>query len=176
MQEHQVVVVALFSRDLPARIAGLLLPHDIEMVGMQFNRSEDDGFWWIHLSVRTKSDERLEFLTKRLNRLIDVQRVVVLEQDCPRRQSVYVRLNPDAADLKQIWSLVTRFDAEVLDIDEAGTMLHLNASPDRCVNFISMLRPHNIIEVVASAISAARPQARISRGGAQRTAAVRARA
>lgn len=97
MPEHLLAVVAGPGRQVPTRVTGLLLPPDIEITGMQFSHPPDSALWWIQLGVRVASPEGLELLIKRLNRLIDVLRVVTLEPDGHRRQSVYVRLRPAAA-------------------------------------------------------------------------------
>ncbi|MCP9953582.1 hypothetical protein [Actinomadura madurae] len=134
-------------------MTGLLLPPDIEITGMQFSHPPDSALWWIQLGVRVASPEGLELLIKRLNRLIDVLRVVTLEPDGHRRQSVYVRLRPAAGDLAQIGELVRWFHAETLELTAEAVVLHLTAAPGQCSAFVSMLRPHGVVEAVTSAVS-----------------------
>jgi acetolactate synthase I/III small subunit len=78
MPAHLLAVVAGPGRDVPSRVAGLLLPSDIDVIGMQFSRPPGSGLWWIQLTVDVPSLERLELLTKRLNRLVDVLKVRTL--------------------------------------------------------------------------------------------------
>jgi acetolactate synthase I/III small subunit len=160
MPEHLLAVVAGPGRDVPARVTGLTLPSDIEIIEMQFSHPPDSGLWWIQLAVRVSSPERLELLTKRLNRLVHVRRVVTLEPDGHRRQSVYVRLRLDTADLVQIGQLVRWFRAETLELTAEAMALHLAAAPDQCLAFVSMLRPHGVVEVVTGAVSGFRTGAR----------------
>jgi acetolactate synthase-1/3 small subunit len=62
-------------------VAGLALPSDIVVVGMQFSHPPGSPLWLIHLTVSVPSERQLELLTKRLNRLVDVRRVVRLEAE-----------------------------------------------------------------------------------------------
>lgn len=171
MPEHLLAVVAGPGRDVPARVTGLLMPLDVEVIGMQFSHPPDSELWWIQLTVRIASSTRLELLVKRLNRLVDVLRVVVLEPGGHRRQSVYVRLRPEVADLGQVGELARWFHAETLELNAEILVLHLTAAPDQCEAFVSMLRPHGIVEVVRSAVSGfragGRPASRLSRRTAQ---------
>ncbi|RYF59816.1 MAG: hypothetical protein EOO27_08030 [Comamonadaceae bacterium] len=160
MSEHQLVVVTGPGRDVPARVAGMLLPLDIEITNMQFSRQSDPDLWWIQLAVRVPSQERLEFLTKRLNRLVDVTRVVTVGSTGHRRQSIYVRLRPDVTDLVHIGELTRMFGAETLELNSEGMLLFLTATPERCTDFESMLRLHGVMEVMTSAVSAFRTGSR----------------
>ncbi|HJP72849.1 MAG TPA: ACT domain-containing protein [Pseudonocardiaceae bacterium] len=99
------------GRDVPARAAGLRLPMDVEIVSMQVSHPPDSNMWWIQLAVRVPATERLELLTKRLNRLVDVHQVVTLKQNVHVRQS----LRSHTADLVKIGELVRWFGAEMLE-------------------------------------------------------------
>lgn len=171
MSEHLLAVVAGPGRDVPARVTGLLMPFDVEVIGMQLSHPPDSELWWIQLSVRVASSARLELLVKRLNRLVDVLRVVALEPGGHRRQSAYVRLRPETADLAQVGELARWFHAETLELTAEVLVLHLTAAPDQCEAFVSMLRPHGIVEVVTSAVSGlrtgGRPTSRLPRPTAQ---------
>ena len=79
MREHHLFIVAGPARRVPARVALLLMPLDVEIVEIRFSRHPDSGFWWIRLAVRVASSAQLALLTARLNRLVDVHRVVTAD-------------------------------------------------------------------------------------------------
>lgn len=153
MPEHLLAVVACPGRQVLARVAGLVLPSGIEIMGMQCSHPPGSGLWWIQLTVRVSSREGLELLTKRLNRLVDVRRVVILEPDGHRTQSMYIRLQTAAADLVRISELIREFSVEIVEATAESTVLHVSASPGRCSTFVSMVRPYGVVEVVMSAVS-----------------------
>lgn len=153
MPEYLIAVVAGQGRQVLAQVAGLLLPPSIEIVGMQCSHPPDSGLWGIQLTVRVSSRDGLELLTKRLNRLIDVRRVVILEPDEHRTQSMYITLQTEAAGLVHISELVRLFPVEIVERSAESMVLYLSASPDRCSSFLSMVRPYGVAEVVTSAVS-----------------------
>lgn len=75
MHLHELDVVAQPGRDLPSRVAGLLLPLDVEVTALAFTQTQHPDGWHIQLSVRTTSDSGVELLRKRLHRLVGVRRV-----------------------------------------------------------------------------------------------------
>jgi acetolactate synthase-1/3 small subunit len=160
MSEHLISVLAGPGRDVPARAAGLRLPMDVEIVSMQVSHPPDSNMWWIQLAVRVPATERLELLTKRLNRLVDVHQVVTLKQNVHLRQSVYVSLRSHTADLVEVGELARWFGAEMLELGNEALVLHLTATPERCHAFASLLRPHGVIEIVTNAVSGFRAHPR----------------
>jgi acetolactate synthase-1/3 small subunit len=170
MPEFELVVVAAPGRDVPARVTTLLLPPDIEMIGMQFSHPPDSEVWWVQLAVRVPSRERLELLIGRLNRLVDVFNVVVLDPDDDCRQSVYVRTVTAPTDLIRIVELTARFHAEIVETHTDAMVLHLNATPEQCATFVSTLRYRGAVEVTTNDASGfsteSRPTSRPPRAAA----------
>ena len=152
MPEFELVVVAAPGRDVPARVTTLLLPPDIEMIGMQFSHPPDSEVWRVQLAVRVPSRERLVLLIGRLNRLVDVFNVVMLDPDEHCGQSVYVRVVTAPTDLIRIVELTARFHAEIVETHTDAMVLHLNATPDQCATFISTLRSRGLVEVMTDAV------------------------
>ncbi|WP_041311619.1 hypothetical protein [Mycobacterium sp. JS623] len=152
MPEFELEIVAAPGRDVPARVTTLLLPPDIEMISMQFSHPPNSELWWVHLAVHAPSRERLELLIGRLNRLVDVFNVTMLDPDERCTQSVYVRTVTAPTDLIRIVELTARFHAEIVETHTDAMVLHLNATPDQCATFISALRSHGVVEVMTDAV------------------------
>lgn len=102
MQEHKLVVVAGPGRLVPARVAAVLIPQDTEMTSLQFFHPPDSDQWWIHLTVRVPTRQRLEFVAKRLTALIDVYRVAIVDTEETRRCPVDAHSRPDQAEVVAI--------------------------------------------------------------------------
>ncbi|MDV6212773.1 hypothetical protein R3Q08_31455 [Rhodococcus erythropolis] len=156
MTEYQLIVFTAPGRGVPVRITNLLLPSDIEVVGMQFGLFGKADCRWVQLTVVVPTKQRLELLTKRLNRLADVYKVVVLGPGSHRRQSVYVRLRPSSSDGLDLFSLIQSFCAETLKVTDREVVVHLNAPPERCTAFETALAPYRVVEAMRSAVSAFR--------------------
>lgn len=158
MLDYQLVIDAAAVRNVQARIAGLLIPLDVEIVGMQLCPATQPDTKRIQLSVRVPSGSRLETLVKRLNRMIDVIKVVVLDSgECDHhRQSVYVVVRPQLNYVDRVTRILQTYHAEVLEQGGSRLLAHLNAEPEECAALIAALRPHGLLDAVTGAVASYR--------------------
>ncbi|WP_455902107.1 hypothetical protein [Rhodococcus gordoniae] len=156
MIEHQLVVITESGRNVLARITGMAIPLDIEIIGLHLSPVAESGPKWLQMSVQVPSQSRLELLTKRLNGMVDVTKVVVLEPDAHHRQSIYVLARPDVADALRVSKIIQAYRAETLELTNHSVLLHLNASPESCAIFVADLVPYNVVEVVAGTVTSFR--------------------
>ncbi|CAN5231842.1 hypothetical protein BH11ACT7_BH11ACT7_14310 [soil metagenome] len=84
MHMHELVVLAQPGRDVPGRVAGLLLPLDVEITRLTFDQTQRPDGWLIQLSVRTSAVNGAELLRKRLHRLVSVRRVECKQEETTR--------------------------------------------------------------------------------------------
>ena len=84
MHTHELVVLAQPGRDVPGRVAGLLLPLDIEITRLSFDQTQCPDGWFIQLTVRTTATNGVELLRKRLHRLVSVRRVEIKQEETAR--------------------------------------------------------------------------------------------
>lgn len=84
MQTHELVVLAQPGRDVPSRVAGVLLPLDIEITRLAFDQTQCPDGWFIRLTVRTTTTDGVELLRKRLHRLVNVRRVECKQEETAR--------------------------------------------------------------------------------------------
>jgi acetolactate synthase-1/3 small subunit len=125
----------------------------VDIAGIQLIRDTENAQWTIHLVVCVEDEIELELVIKRLNRLIDVVKVIDLGSESHHRRSLFVRLRPVPSDVIHVGEIARQFAAEVLELTPTAAMLHLSASPERCDHFVSMLQPYTVIEVIRGAVS-----------------------
>jgi acetolactate synthase-1/3 small subunit len=80
MSVHELAVVAQPGRDVPSRVAALLLPLDVEITSLAFIQTQCPDGWFITLTVDAAATNGVELLRKRLHRLISVRTVVETKQ------------------------------------------------------------------------------------------------
>jgi acetolactate synthase regulatory subunit len=76
MADHWVRVETTSSDDVPARITRLLAQRRMRVRALHMSRRPGDDGWAIQVIVDMADHTEVELLVKRLNRLIDVIRVV----------------------------------------------------------------------------------------------------
>ncbi|WAX58484.1 hypothetical protein M6B22_06890 [Jatrophihabitans cynanchi] len=169
MTERLLLVETTGSDEVPARITRLLAQRRVRLASAYVTRRTDDDGWAVQLVVDVTGDDEVSLLVKRLNRLIDVVRVIAAGTAAVhQRRSVFVTLQPDPDDASAVDELVGLFGAEVLDVRPAGMTLHLAADPRHCEHFVAVLEPYTIVETVAGAVCAIRHRRPSARPAAPR--------
>jgi acetolactate synthase I/III small subunit len=120
MQEYQLAVVAGRGRLVPARVAGLLIPQDTEITSLEFRHPPNSDEWWIYLTVRVPTRQRLEFVAKRLALLIDVYRVVIVDRREDRRRPTRAQSQPDQAEVVDIDDIHRWFQLRSIEMAPQG--------------------------------------------------------
>jgi acetolactate synthase small subunit len=76
MADRLLLVETTGSDQIPTRIAGLLAQRRMQVSSLQMARLPGDGAWSVRLVVDVTDENQAELLVKRLNRIIDVVRVI----------------------------------------------------------------------------------------------------
>ena len=105
-------------------------------------------------------DSPLEQVTKQLNKLVDVLKIVELEPGASvQRELLLVKVKADAAVRSQVVDTVQLFRAKVVDVATDALTIEATGSPDKLDALLRMLDPFGIKEIVKSGLVG------MSRGG-----------
>jgi acetolactate synthase I/III small subunit len=97
----------------------------------------------------------LEQVTKQLNKLVNVLKIVELEPDAAvRRELLLVKVRVDAATRSQVLEVVTMFRAKVVDVATDAVTIEVTGNSDKLTAFIRVLEPFGIRELVQSGLVA----------------------
>ena len=97
----------------------------------------------------------LEQVTKQLNKLIEVLKVVELDpQASVHRQVVLVKVRADSTCRSQILEIVQLFRAKVVDVTPDVLSIEATGNADKIQSFLELLEPFGIRELVQSGIVA----------------------
>lgn len=113
------------------------------------------------ITVAIDVDEQpLEQITKQLNKLVNVLKIVQLE---PRqtvvRELILIKVRADAQTRTSVLEIVQMFRAKVVDASSDAVTIEATGAEDKLRALLDMLEPHGIREIVKSGAVA------ISRGG-----------
>ena len=97
----------------------------------------------------------LEQVTKQLNKLINVIKIVELEPDnAVQRDHMLIKVKADAATRSQVLEAVTLFRAHVVDVVSDALTIEITGDSAKCAAFIKVLEPFGIKELVQSGVLA----------------------
>jgi acetolactate synthase-1/3 small subunit len=93
--------------------------------------------------------EDVEQVVKQLYRLIEVLKVTdVTNQPTVERESVLVKVHAPAASRAPILAVVEAFDARTADVGTATMIIEMTGAPSKVDNFLAVLRPFGIKEMM----------------------------
>ncbi|HEX3707395.1 MAG TPA: acetolactate synthase small subunit [Mycobacteriales bacterium] len=97
----------------------------------------------------------LEQVTKQLNKLVNVLKVVELDSDAAvQRELLLVKVKADQAVRSQVLEIVQVFRAKVVDVAPDAVTTEVTGTADKLDAFIRVLEPYGIRELVQSGVVA----------------------
>jgi acetolactate synthase-1/3 small subunit len=149
-------VLSLLVEDKPGlltRVAGLFARRGFNIESLAVGTSEIEGLSRITVVVNVEGAP-LEQVTKQLNKLINVIKVVELEPDSVQRDHMLIKVKTDATTRSAVLEAVTLFRARVIDVVSDALIIEVTGDTSKCAAFIKILEPFGIKEMVQSGVLA----------------------
>ena len=150
-------VLSLLVEDKPGiltRVAALFARRGFNIESLAVGTTEVEGLSRITVVVGVEGAP-LEQVTKQLNKLINVIKVVELEaEQAVQRDHMLIKVKTDAATRSQVLEAVTLFRARVIDVVSDAVIIEITGDTSKCVAFIKILEPYGIKEMVQSGVLA----------------------
>jgi acetolactate synthase I/III small subunit len=154
MSKH---VLSLLVEDKPGiltRVAALFARRGFNIESLAVGTTEVQGLSRITVVVGVEGAP-LEQVTKQLNKLINVIKVVELEADqAVQRDHMLIKVKTDASTRSQVLEAVTLFRARVIDVVSDAVIIEVTGDTAKCAAFIKVLEPYGIKELVQSGVLA----------------------
>ena len=138
-----------------ARISGLFARRGYNIESLAVGPTERPELSRITLQVGAPADGNVvEQITKQLNKLVEVIKIVELEEDAVRRELVLIKLKADPATRSQIIEIVQLFRGKTVDVHADSLVVEATGSPEKLAALLEMLVPYGIREIVQSGLVA----------------------
>ncbi len=136
-----------------SRVAGLFSARAYNIESLTVAPTEDPTVSRMTL-VTSGSDEVIEQITKHLNKLIDVIKVIDLNESRHiERELMLIKLQARGENREEIKRLVDIFRGRIIDVTEKTYTIEMTGAGDKLDAFISALEDGVILEVVRSGVS-----------------------
>ena len=154
MSQH---VLSLLVEDKPGlltRVAGLFARRGYNIHSLAVGTTEVEGLSRITLVVDV-ADSPLEQVTKQLNKLINVLKIVELEPDqSVQREHMLVKVRIDQNTRSQILEAVNLFRARVVDVAPDSLVIEVTGDTQKISALLKVLEPFGIKEIAQSGLLA----------------------
>ena len=155
-------VLSLLVEDKPGlltRVAGLFARRGFNIESLAVGATEIDGLSRITVAVDVE-DAPLEQVTKQLNKLVNVIKIVELDPtQSVQREHLLIKVRVDNSNRSQILEAVTLFRARVVDVATDALVIEVTGDSGKVQAFLRVLEPYGIKEIAQSGLLA------IGRGG-----------
>ena len=155
-------VLSLLVEDKPGlltRVAGLFARRGFNIESLAVGHSEIDGLSRITVVVDVE-DLPLEQVTKQLNKLINVIKIVELDPaQSVQREHLLIKVRVDNATRSQVLEAVNLFRASIVDYAPDALVVEVTGDKGKVEAFLRALEPFGIKELAQSGLLA------IGRGG-----------
>ncbi|HEY2203753.1 MAG TPA: acetolactate synthase small subunit [Pseudonocardia sp.] len=154
MNRHTLSVLVEDKPGVLARVSGLFSRRGFNIESLAVGPTEVPDV--SRMTIVVAVDELpLEQVTKQLNKLINVIKIVELEPTVSvQRELLLVKVRADATVRSQVLEAVQLFRAKVVDVAPEALTVEATGTSDKLAALLRMLEPYGIREMVKSGMVA----------------------
>ena len=150
MEKHTLSVLVEDKPGVLARVSGLFSRRGFNIASLAVGQTEQPGVSRMTIVVSVE-DFPLEQVTKQLNKLVHVIKIVELEPtQSVQRELLLVKVRADATVRSQVLETVQLFRAKVVDVSPESLTIEATGTEDKLTAMLRMLEPYGIREMVQS--------------------------
>ena len=136
-----------------SRVAGLFSARGYNIESLTVAPTEDATLSRLTL-VTSGSEDVIEQITKQLNKLVDVVKLVDLtEGPHIERELLIIKVKANGAMRDEVKRLVDIFRGRIIDVTETTYTIELTGTSDKLDAFVQAVHGAGIVEVVRSGVS-----------------------
>ncbi len=150
MARHTLSVLVEDVPGVLTRVASLFARRAFNINSLAVGPTEVAGMSRITVVVEAEGD-LLEQVTKQLNKLINVIKIVELvPESSVQRDHILVKVRADAATRLQVTQAADLFRASVVDVSTDSLIIEVTGTAEKLTALLSVLEPFGIREIVQS--------------------------
>ena len=154
MEKHTLSVLVENKPGVLARVSGLFSRRGFNIDSLAVGPTEHADVSRMTIVVAVE-DFPLEQVTKQLNKLVHVIKIVELEpSQSVQRELLLVKVRADATVRSQVLETVELFRAKVVDVSPESLTIEATGTADKLDALLRMLEPYGIREMVQSGMVA----------------------
>ena len=154
MSRHTLSILVQDQPGVLARIAALFSRRGYNIESLAVGTTETVGVSRMTIVVEV-DQESLEQITKQLNKLINVLKIVELDEaTAVEREMMLIKVRADESTRNGVLQLVELFRAKVVDVSQDAVTIEVTGSRDKLDALLVVLEPHGIKEIVQSGVIA----------------------
>jgi acetolactate synthase-1/3 small subunit len=148
--QHTISILVVNKFGVLSRISGLFSGRGFNIESLNVAETNDPGV--SRMTIVTRGDDsKIEQITKQLNKLVDIIKVIDLtEEQFVDRELILVKMNAEPRVREEILRIVEIFRAKVVDVHAQTYTIEITGNESKIRGIMDLLKPLGIKEVVRS--------------------------
>jgi acetolactate synthase I/III small subunit len=148
---HTLSVLVEDKPGVLARVASLFSRRGFNIQSLAVGATEQKNLSRMTIVVSVEEFFPLEQITKQLNKLINVIKIVEQDEDnSVSRELALIKVRADATTRGQIIEAVNLFRAKVVDVSAESLVVEATGTPGKLTALLNLLEPYGIREIAQS--------------------------
>lgn len=137
------------------RVTGLLQRRQFNIESISVGPTETEGVSRMTLVVEVEDEQRLEQVTKQLNKQIDVLKVSdITDKAVVVRELALIKVASSSQLRSEINGIIDPFRAIVIDVSKDSLAVQITGKPEKIDALLELLRPYGIKEIARTGLTA----------------------
>lgn len=137
------------------RITGLLQRRQFNIESISVGRTENEDMSRITFVVDVEDFQKLEQVTKQLNKQIDVIKVSdITDRAIVTRELALIKIQSNPQLRTEIQGIIDPFRATVIDVSRDTMSIQVTGKQDKIEALIELLRPYGVKDIARTGITA----------------------
>jgi len=148
--QHTISVLMNNHFGVLSRVSGLFSGRGFNIESLNVAETSDPKISRMTI-VTIGDDAKIEQITKQLNKLVDIIKVVDLtEENFVDRELVLIKMKAGTHVIEELLRIVDLFRAKVVDVNASTYTIEITGDEGKVKSFLELLSPIGIKEVVRS--------------------------
>lgn len=137
------------------RITGLLQRRQFNIESISVGRTETEGISKITFVIDIEDYQKLEQVTKQLNKQIDVLKVSdITEKAIVARELALIKIVSNSKLRAEIQGIIEPFRATVIDVSKDTLSIQVTGKSEKVEALIDLLRPYGVKDIARTGVTA----------------------
>lgn len=148
--QHTISILVSNKFGVLSRISGLFSGRGFNIESLNVAETNDPNISRMTIVTRG-NDKKIEQITKQLNKLVDIIKVMDLtDEKFIDREMVLIKMNAEPRNREEILRIVEIFRAKVVDVSPSTYTIEITGDEGKLKGIMELLRPLGIKEIVRS--------------------------
>ena len=153
MRRHIISVLMENEPGALSRVVGLFAQRNYNIESLNVAPTEDPTLSRLTLTT-IGVDNKIEQITKQLNKLIDVVKLVDLSEGAHiERELMFLKVKVSGAQRAEVKRTTDIFRGQIVDVTSSTYVIQLTGDSDKLDAFIQAVAPVSVLEVVRTGVS-----------------------